>query len=78
MEGNTEHNDTRWLANRICEDLHGKNIERVSPEIADQMMKIAAVAKDSLQALADRMASRYVRVSKAIRTMERIAQQQGK
>lgn len=78
MEGNTEHNDTLWLANRICEELHGKNIERVSPEVEVQMMKVAAIAKHSLQGLADRMASRYVRVSKAIRTMERIAQQQGK
>lgn len=76
MEGNTEHNDTRWLANRICEALHDKNIDRVSPEIAEQMMKVAAVAKDSLQALADRMASRYVRVSKAIRTIDRIAKRQ--
>jgi hypothetical protein len=78
LEGNTVQNDTRWLANRISQALHEKELDRLTPAYAEELLRIAAVAKDSLPDLADRMASRYIRISKAIRTVERIAQQQGR
>jgi hypothetical protein len=78
LEGNTEHNDTRWLADLISRTIEDRGLDRCSEDRQRELMKIAQVAKDCLPALADRMASRYITVSKAIRTTERIARQQGK
>lgn len=78
LEGNTEENDTRWLADMISRSLDDRSLDRCSEERIEELMKIAKVSKDSLAALAGRMASRYIAVSKAIRTTERIAKQQAK
>lgn len=78
LEGNTEHNDTRWLADLISRTIEDRGLHRCSEDRQSELMKIAQVAKDCLPFLADRIASRYIRISKAIRTMEQIARQQVK
>lgn len=76
LEGNTEHNDIAWLANRLSYDLHDKDLEKMSVEEKASMMRLAKACKDAIPALAERMAARYIRVSKAVRAMERIASAQ--
>ena len=76
LEGNTEENDTLWLANLISVELDGKELERQSPHQRDKLLRLAKVAKDSLPLLAERMAARYIRISKAIRACEQIAKRQ--
>ena len=78
LEGNTEDNDVTWLANRISLMLDDVPYDRCTEERKLDLQLIARAAKDCIPALAERMASRYIRVSKAVRTMERIAKQQGK
>ena len=78
LEGNTENNDTRWLAECISRTIDDRSLDRCSEDRKLEFMKIAQVAKECLPALADRMASRYITVSKAIRTIERISKQQAK
>lgn len=78
LQGNTEHNDVAWLANRICQELEDRPIESCSEDRQRELLKVADVAKRSMAALADRMASRYIAISKSVRTIERIARRQSK
>lgn len=78
LEGNTGHNDVQWLANRISMELYERSLECCSDERKREIFAIARVAKDCIPALAERMAARYIRVSKAIRAMEKIARAQKK
>lgn len=78
LQGNTEENDTQWLAGFMARKFDDRNLDRCSEDRQQELLKMADVAIKCLPALADRIASRYVRVSKAIRTVERIARQQCK
>ncbi len=78
LTGNTEQNDARWLANALSQDLDFRGLEQASVPRQEELIQIAAVAIRCLPALTDRIASRYIRMSKAIRTTERLAAEQAK
>lgn len=78
LSGNTEDSDTAWLADRISKEINDTPLDRVSLERRQELMQVASAAKKCIPLLAERIASRYIRVSQAIRTSERIEKRQDK
>ncbi len=77
LKGNTAENDVRWLANSICHKLRGHGLDQLAEgETKTELMKISEVAISCLPGFAERIAHRYINLSKAIRTMETISREQ--
>ncbi|WP_447979064.1 hypothetical protein [Candidatus Nitrospira bockiana] len=78
LQGNTEANDARWLADRLSRRLDDRSLE-FGPEARQQeLLKIARAAIPCLADLAERIGCRYSRISKAIRCMETISREQAR
>jgi hypothetical protein len=77
LQGNTAANDTLWLARDLSNTLDfGRKFENAPADRQAELMKIAAVAIKALPGLAERISSRYVRISKALRLLERVSRRQ--
>ncbi len=78
LQGNTEDNDVLWLAESICQKLRGHHFAQLSEEGKKEFKEIARASIACLPGLAQRIAGRYIQMSKAIRTTERIAREQAR
>lgn len=76
LVGNTAENDVLWLARQISERMYHKKLEMLDDEQTRRVTVSAEVSMKALPALAERIASRYIDMSKAIRTIERISCEQ--
>ncbi len=76
IKGNTEASDAQWLARTIWATLnpheHHNSLERRSSEVQEEYLKIATACIKSIPQLAERIASRYIALSAAMRSEERI------
>lgn len=77
LNGNNEHSDVRWLADEISREMgtHTR-FDRMSEDEQKEWEKHAHAALKSLPKLVDRIAHRYIGISKALRTMERVRTRQ--
>jgi hypothetical protein len=79
LQGNTEESDVNWLAGCISRRLdHDRKLEQQSPERQAELTHIAQVAIACLPGLAERIAHRYIAMSKAIRTIEEVSRSQAR
>jgi hypothetical protein len=79
LQGNTEASDVHWLADCISRRLdHGRRLEQQSSERQAELIHVAQVAMTCLPGLAERIAHRYIGMSKAIRTMEEVSRSQAR
>lgn len=77
LQGNKASNDALWLARDLRSKLdHGASWEIAHPDRQVELLTIAQAALDALPGLAERISSRYLRMAKAIRAMERISRRQ--
>lgn len=77
LESNTEANDALWMARSLAAVLdHGRDFDRAPSERQEELKLVAAAAIRCLPGLCERIASRYINLSKAMRCMETVARHQ--
>lgn len=73
MEGNNDGSDVFWFARLLGRAFHDRDLDFLDEARKVELLRISEITLNCLPQLTQRIAARYIRVSKALRTMEKVA-----